>query len=99
MLILAFLKNWLRAHRTYPYPSHQEKMQLAHQSSITYDQVTTWFNNARAILRRRHTKLRPSFEISEENEQNDSSFHQAKQINKGHSRTSKEKSNKQNYSF
>ena len=57
-------------------------MQLAHQSSITYDQVTTWFNNARAILRRRHAKLRPSFEITEEDNHSDSSFQETKEISK-----------------
>ena len=35
---------------------------MAKQSSITYDQVTTWFNNARAILRRRQAKLRHSLD-------------------------------------
>lgn len=73
------MKIWLREHRTHPYPSHEEKTQLAHQSSITYDQVTTWFNNARAILRRRHAKLRPSFEITEDDNHSDSSFQETKE--------------------
>lgn len=98
---LEFLKKWLREHRTYPYPNHHEKMQLAHQSSITYDQVTTWFNNARAILRRRHTKLRPSLEITEENELNEPSalFHQPKPISAGKQRTNKERKSNENRSF
>ncbi|CAF1434319.1 unnamed protein product [Rotaria sp. Silwood1] len=62
-----FLKKWLREHRTNPYPSNQEKLQLAKQSSITYDQVTTWFNNARAILRRRQAKLQHSFDNVDDN--------------------------------
>jgi hypothetical protein len=59
------LKKWLRDHRTHPYPSNQEKIELAKQSLITYDQVTTWFNNARAILRRHQEKLRHSFDDNE----------------------------------
>ncbi|CAF3405516.1 unnamed protein product, partial [Rotaria sp. Silwood2] len=65
-----FLKKWLREHRTHPYPSNQEKLQLAKQSSITYDQVTTWFNNARAILRRRQAKLRHSFDTVDDDNNN-----------------------------
>ncbi|UJR22406.1 hypothetical protein I4U23_025467 [Adineta vaga] len=63
-----YLKKWLREHRTHPYPSNHEKIQLAKQSSITYDQVTTWFNNARAILRRRQAKLRHSFDTADDND-------------------------------
>lgn len=69
--VLAYLKKWLREHRTHPYPSNQEKIELAKQSSITYDQVTTWFNNARAILRRRQAKLRHSFDTTEEDDGDD----------------------------
>ncbi|CAF4006009.1 unnamed protein product [Rotaria sordida] len=65
-----YLKKWLREHRTHPYPSNQEKLQLAKQSSITYDQVTTWFNNARAILRRRQAKLRHSFDTVDDDNNN-----------------------------
>ncbi|CAF1935180.1 unnamed protein product [Rotaria magnacalcarata] len=59
-----YLKKWLREHRSHPYPSNQEKSDLAKQSSITYDQVTTWFNNARAILRRRQAKLQTTFDTT-----------------------------------
>ena len=65
---LDFLKKWLREHRVHPYPSNQEKLELAKQSSITYDQVTTWFNNARAILRRQQAKLRRSLDKSRADE-------------------------------
>lgn len=60
------LKKWLRDHRDHPYPSNQEKLELAKQSSITYDQVNTWFNNARAILRRRQLKMPSTFETTEQ---------------------------------
>ncbi|CAF1031540.1 unnamed protein product [Adineta ricciae] len=66
-----FLKKWLREHRSHPYPSNHEKLQLAKQSSITYDQVTTWFNNARAILRRRQAKLRHPLNTADDNDEDD----------------------------
>ncbi|CAF4411322.1 unnamed protein product [Rotaria sp. Silwood2] len=69
--ITNYLKNWLREHRSHPYPSNQEKIELAKQSSITYDQVTTWFNNARAILRRRQAKLQHSFDTVNDNDDDD----------------------------
>ena len=67
------LKRWLREHRRHPYPTNQEKLELAQQSSITYDQVNTWFNNARAILRRRQAKLRNSFDTAGQDEPADRS--------------------------
>jgi hypothetical protein len=33
--------------------------------------VTTWFNNARAILRRRQAKLRHSFDTADDNDDDD----------------------------
>lgn len=63
-MFLDYLKQWLREHRSHPYPSNQEKLELAKQSSITFDQVTTWFNNARAILRRHQAKLRHSLDTT-----------------------------------
>jgi hypothetical protein len=88
---LDHLKKWLREHRSHPYPSNQEKSQLAKQSSITYDQVTTWFNNARAILRRRQAKLRHSVDDDEpeveEEEEDGESLHE----NKKRSESSKSK--------
>jgi len=70
------LKKWLREHRNHPYPSNQEKIELAKQSLITYDQVTTWFNNARAILRRHQAKLRYSFDNV--NDDDNESLHENK---------------------
>jgi hypothetical protein len=84
--ISAHLKKWLREHRTHPYPSNQEKIELAKQSLITYDQVTTWFNNARAILRRRQAKLRHPLDSAEDDD-NDDDDEQSKK----HSDSSKSK--------
>lgn len=63
------MKQWLREHRSHPYPNNQEKLQLAKQSSITFDQVTTWFNNARAILRRHQAKLRHSLDTKNDDDE------------------------------
>ncbi|CAF2044351.1 unnamed protein product [Rotaria magnacalcarata] len=67
-----YLKKWLQENRNHPYPSNQEKIDLAKQSSITYDQVTTWFNNARAILRRRQIKQRNSSNNGDDDSSNES---------------------------
>ncbi|KAF2275435.1 uncharacterized protein EI97DRAFT_434276 [Westerdykella ornata] len=45
---LTGLQAWLDAHQDDPYPSANEKKQLAQQCGITEKQVTTWFTNARA---------------------------------------------------
>lgn len=42
------LQAWLDAHQENPYPSAEEKRQLATECGITEKQVTTWFTNARA---------------------------------------------------
>jgi hypothetical protein len=89
------LKKWLREHRTHPYPSNQEKIELAKQSSITYDQVTTWFNNARAILRRRQAKLRHSFDtLDDEDDESDEHEETSSHENKKNSETNHKISSK-----
>ncbi|KAF2745311.1 hypothetical protein M011DRAFT_479144 [Sporormia fimetaria CBS 119925] len=45
---LTRLQSWLDAHVSNPYPTADEKRQLAHDCKITEKQVTTWFTNARA---------------------------------------------------
>ncbi|UJR26682.1 hypothetical protein I4U23_007999 [Adineta vaga] len=62
------LKKWLREHRNNPYPTNQEKINLAKQSSMTSDQITLWFNNARAIVRRTHPKSRHSSNTTKNND-------------------------------
>ena len=43
----AYLKQWLLSHIEDPYPTRQEKQQLAALSGLTTNQVKTWFANAR----------------------------------------------------
>ena len=43
----AYLKQWLLNHIEDPYPTRQEKQQLATISGLTTNQVKTWFANAR----------------------------------------------------
>jgi hypothetical protein len=41
------LKQWFSSHTSKPYPTEEEKEQLAEQSGITVHQVTNWFINMR----------------------------------------------------
>ncbi|CAF0932139.1 unnamed protein product [Adineta ricciae] len=65
------LKKWLREHRNNPYPTNQEKIDLARQSSMTSEQVVVWLHNARSILRRSHPKSRHSSNTSKHNNHNE----------------------------
>ncbi|CAF0848157.1 unnamed protein product [Didymodactylos carnosus] len=56
----SILKKWLFDHKDNLYPTHEDKIKLADQSNITYEQVGTWFNNARAILKRRQKNFQQS---------------------------------------
>eukprot|EP00743_Colponemidia_sp_Colp-15_P010816 GILK01011962.1.p1 GENE.GILK01011962.1~~GILK01011962.1.p1 ORF type:complete len:406 (+),score=50.77 GILK01011962.1:140-1357(+) len=46
------LKEWLKRHSNKPYPSKEEKRQLAKNCGMTEQQITTWFINARAKLKK-----------------------------------------------
>lgn len=41
------LRNWLYEHTHHPYPSEDEKSQLAAQTGLTINQISNWFINAR----------------------------------------------------
>ena len=41
------LLEWMRRHLNHPYPSDQEKAELAQQTGLDTDAVSTWFTNAR----------------------------------------------------
>ena len=41
------LNQWFERHLDHPYPSEQEKRQLATQCDISVEQVTNWFSNKR----------------------------------------------------
>jgi len=42
------LLEWYDKHRDYPYPSKEEKAQLAVASGKSFKQVSEWFTNRRA---------------------------------------------------
>ncbi|MES1913064.1 MAG: hypothetical protein MHM6MM_005294 [Cercozoa sp. M6MM] len=42
------LKHWLFAHFAAPYPTEDDKLQLAARTGLTASQITYWFINARA---------------------------------------------------
>lgn len=41
------LRTWLYDHTNHPYPSEDEKRQLATQTGLTINQISNWFINAR----------------------------------------------------
>ena len=45
------LKRWLYSHKHNPYPTKDDKIRLAHVSSMTLTQVSNWFANARRRLK------------------------------------------------
>lgn len=44
------LRTWLMAHMDDPYPSADDKEELAQASGLSYDQVKSWFSNVRYRL-------------------------------------------------
>ncbi|KAL6234044.1 hypothetical protein BDW75DRAFT_174170 [Aspergillus navahoensis] len=52
------LKKWFDQHCDKPYPSKEEKMELASSSGLTLTQISTWFANARR--RRKNKSLCPN---------------------------------------
>ncbi|ORX58841.1 hypothetical protein DM01DRAFT_1318319 [Hesseltinella vesiculosa] len=45
--VTEFLKRWLVQHKKHPYPSEKEKLELAHHTGLTVNQISNWFINAR----------------------------------------------------
>ncbi|CAG8675785.1 9174_t:CDS:2 [Dentiscutata erythropus] len=49
----ALLKDWLARHKKHPYPTEEEKQDLAKETMLNLQQISNWFINAR----RRHLPL------------------------------------------
>ncbi|CAI2361186.1 unnamed protein product [Moneuplotes crassus] len=49
----SILVDWIREHRDNPYPTEDEKYQLAEATQLTAKQISNWFTNAR----KRHSSL------------------------------------------
>ncbi|EDW75543.1 uncharacterized protein Dwil_GK23761 [Drosophila willistoni] len=49
--IKSMLKDWLIRRRDNPYPSREEKKQLAGETGLTYTQICNWFANWRRKLK------------------------------------------------
>ncbi|KAG2184963.1 hypothetical protein INT43_000876 [Umbelopsis isabellina] len=45
--VTTFLRNWLVQHKRHPYPTEDEKIDLARRTSLTVNQISNWFINAR----------------------------------------------------
>ncbi|KAJ2956475.1 hypothetical protein NQZ79_g7650 [Umbelopsis isabellina] len=43
----AILRAWLLKHKTHPYPTEDQKQELAHATNLTVHQISNWFINAR----------------------------------------------------
>lgn len=43
----AILRDWLLKHKTHPYPTEDQKQELANATSLTVNQISNWFINAR----------------------------------------------------
>uniref|UniRef100_A0A8R1HL05 Homeobox domain-containing protein n=1 Tax=Caenorhabditis japonica TaxID=281687 RepID=A0A8R1HL05_CAEJA len=52
------LQNWFHEHRQNPYPSDQEKADLAKQCNIKISQVNNWFGNQRIRTRQQTMKMK-----------------------------------------
>ncbi|KAF9367632.1 Homeobox protein pknox1 [Podila verticillata] len=48
----AILLKWINGHKSHPFPTKEEKVELCRQASITERQLNNWFTN----YRRRHLK-------------------------------------------
>eukprot|EP00958_Prasinococcus_capsulatus_P004130 scaffold382_cov380-Prasinococcus_capsulatus_cf.AAC.44 len=44
------LRKWLFEHFLHPFPTHQQKQELAHASGLGFAQVANWFINARVRI-------------------------------------------------
>ncbi|KAL1959094.1 hypothetical protein VTO42DRAFT_2881 [Malbranchea cinnamomea] len=45
--VVTILRSWLHQHRDNPYPTSEEKEELARQTGLDRRQITHWFSNAR----------------------------------------------------
>ncbi|KAH8649686.1 hypothetical protein BGZ60DRAFT_422114 [Tricladium varicosporioides] len=57
------LKSWLSEHRSSPYPSHEEKLELRATTGLTLMQISNWFANARRRNRQFNSIPTPSISI------------------------------------
>lgn len=45
--VTAILRDWLCKHKKHPYPTEEEKAQLASETNLNLNQISNWFINAR----------------------------------------------------
>ena len=45
--VTAILRDWLCKHKKHPYPTEEEKAQLAAETNLNLNQISNWFINAR----------------------------------------------------
>jgi hypothetical protein len=45
--VTAILRDWLCKHKKHPYPTEEEKAQLAAETNLNLNQISNWFINSR----------------------------------------------------
>lgn len=53
------LRDWFHQNQEWPYPSHEQKTELARETEFTRKQVTDWFSNARRRQKQTLQSARP----------------------------------------
>lgn len=54
------LRDWYYQHQEYPYPSNEQKTELARETGFTRKQVSDWFTNARRRQKQTMQSFRPT---------------------------------------
>ena len=54
------LRDWFHQHQEWPYPTHEQKTELARESGFTRKQVSDWFTNARRRQKQTIQSSRPT---------------------------------------
>ncbi|ORZ17769.1 hypothetical protein BCR42DRAFT_239662 [Absidia repens] len=62
-VVTAILRDWLSDHKKHPYPTEEEKGDLARCTGLTLNQISNWFINARRRI------LQPMLEQQEQHQE------------------------------
>lgn len=54
------LRDWFHQHQEWPYPTPEQKAELAHETGFTGKQVSDWFTNARRRRKQTYQSSKPA---------------------------------------
>ncbi|KAK0527558.1 Homeobox protein tos8 [Tilletia horrida] len=74
--VTEYLKAWLFSHREHPYPTDQEKRELARHTNLTMTQLNNWLINARRRLLRDHQQQQQQHQQQQDHQQQHQQQHQ-----------------------